>query len=175
MPFRSRSQPPLATFALGQDEQSLPAHGIASFGRAEYSDRNAAAQSLQCRDGNGKLSVRVPRHVLAEETRSPRLVEDVDGTVEQPSIVELAEPLSGNAVSLARISRSDDIHESTEWSRIELCEITHPDRSFVKPARFHARDQAGASSCFPLHPADRASSWQSKSEPEIESTDSRAQ
>lgn len=122
--------------ALGQDEQSLPAHGVASFGRAEYSDRNAAAQSLQCRDGNGKLSVRVPRDVLAEESISPRLVEDVDGAVEQPSIVEFAEPLSGNAVSLARVARSDDIHDAAELSAVEGSSV-RPDRRWMKPPRFH--------------------------------------
>jgi hypothetical protein len=124
------------TDAAGQDEQSLPAHGIASFGRAEYSDRNAAAQSLQCRNGNGELSVRVPRHVLAEESISPRLVEDVDGAVEQPSVIELPEPLSGDAVSLARIARSDDIHESTPACAVEGSSV-RPDRRWMKPPRFH--------------------------------------
>jgi hypothetical protein len=98
--------------ALGQDEQPFPPHRIAGFGRAEYSDRNAATQSLQCRDGNGKLSVGVPRHVLAEEGWSPALIEDVDGAIEQPAVVEFAEALSGDAVALARVARSDDIHAS---------------------------------------------------------------
>jgi len=80
--------------ADGHDEQSLAPHGVAGLGRREYSDRNAAAQSFQCWNGDGELSVRIPRHVLPEETRSPSLVEDFNGAVEQPPIVQFAEPLS---------------------------------------------------------------------------------
>jgi hypothetical protein len=62
--------------ALGHDEQALAAHRIAGFGRAEYSRRNAIAQSFQWQDEGGKLSVRVPRHVLAEDKIRPALVDD---------------------------------------------------------------------------------------------------
>lgn len=141
--------------ALGQDEQSLAPHRISGFGRAEYSDRNAAAQSLQCRNGNGELSVGVPRHVLAEEGWSPALIEDVDGAIEQPALVEFAEPLSGDAVALARVARSDDIHASAKASAVEGSSV-RPDRSRMKPPRFHRRDQACGCSCFPLHVTDAA-------------------
>ena len=140
---------------LGQDEESLSPHRVAGFGRAEYSDRNAAAQSLQCWNGDGELSVRVPRHVLAEETRSPALIEDVDGAVEQPSIVKLSEPLSGDAVSLARVSRSDDVHKASKWSTVEGSSV-RPDRRRMKPPCFHRRDQACGGCGFPLHVTDAA-------------------
>jgi hypothetical protein len=145
------------TLAPGQDEQSLPPHRISGFGRAEYSDRNAAAQSLQCRDGDGELPVGVPRHVLAEESISPALIEDVDGAVEQPAVVELAPPLSGDAVALARVARSDDIHAAAKRSAVEGSSV-RPDRRVMKPPRFHRRDQAGGGSSFPLHVTDAAAS-----------------
>lgn len=145
----------LSAVAVGQDEQSLPAHRVSGLGRTEYSDRNAAAQSLQCWNGDGELSVRVPRDVLAEETRRPALIEDVDGAVEQPAIVELAKPLSGDAVALARVSRSDDVHESSKASAVEGASI-RPDRRRMKPPRFHRRDQACGGCSFPLHVTDAA-------------------
>jgi hypothetical protein len=145
------------TLAPGQDEQSFPAHRVAGFGRAEYSDRNAAAQSLQCRDGDAKLSVGVPRHVLAEETISPALIEDVDRAVEQPAVVEFAAPLSGQRISLARIARSDDIHASAKRSAVEGSSVG-PDRRRMKPPRVHRRDQACGGCGFPLQVADAADS-----------------
>lgn len=143
--------------ALGQDEESEAPHRIAGFSRAEYSDRNAAAQSLQCRDGNGELSVDIPVDVLAEEGRSPALIEDVDGSVEQPAVVEFALPLSGDAVALARVARSDDIHDAAKLSAVERSSV-RPDRRVMKPPRFHRRDQAGGCSSFPLHVTDAADS-----------------
>lgn len=142
---------------MGQNEQSLPPHRVAGFGRAEYSDRNAAAQSLQSRDCDGKLSVGVPRHVLAEESISPAGVEDVDGAIKQPAVVEFSAALSGNAVALARVARSDDIHASTPSCAVEGSSV-RPDRRRMKPPRFHRRDQACGCSCFPLHVTDAAHS-----------------
>jgi hypothetical protein len=142
---------------VGQNEQSLTPHRISGFGRAEYSDRNAAAQSLQSRDCDGKLSVGVPRHVLAEESMSPAGVEDVDGAVEQPAVVEFAAALSCDRVSLARVARSDDIHASTPSCAVEGSSV-RPDRRVMKPPRFHRRDQACGCSCFPLHVTDASDS-----------------
>lgn len=143
--------------ALGQDEEPFAPHGVASFRRAEYSDRNAAAQSLQCWDSDSELPVGVPRDVLAEEGSSPALIVDVDGAVEKPAIVEFAAALSRNAVSLARIARSDDIHESTPCCAVEGSSV-RPDRSRMKPPRFHRRDQARGGCGFPLHVADASDS-----------------
>lgn len=126
---------------MGQDEQSLSPVLGADLGRAEYSDRNAAAQPLQCWDGDRKLSDEVPDDVLAEEGMSPAAIVDVDGAVEQPAVVSLAEPLSGDAVSLAGIARQDAIHRATPCSSVEGSQV-RPDRSRMKPPRFHARDQA---------------------------------
>jgi hypothetical protein len=124
------------TLAVGHDEEALSPHGIASSGRAAYSDRNATAQFFQCWDRNGKLPVDVPRDVLAEESISPAIIEDLDGSVEQPAIVFFAEAESCDAISLARVSRSDEIHEATELSSVEGS-CVRPDRSRMKPPRFH--------------------------------------
>ena len=49
-----------------------------------------------------------------------------------------AAALSRNAVGLARIARSDAIHDSAPWARIEGSKI-RPDRRRMQPPIFHAR------------------------------------
>lgn len=137
----STSYPPDATFAVGQDEEPLASVARSRLGRTEYSDRNAAAQSLQCRDCRGELAVEVPDDVLAEEGRSPAVVKDLDRAVEQPSVVGGTEPLSGDAVPLAGIARQDAIHCAAPCPSVEGSQV-RPDSSRMKPPRFHARDQA---------------------------------
>ncbi len=85
------------------------------------------------------------------------MIEDVDGAIEQPAIVEFAAALSGDAVALARVARSDDIHASAKRSAVEGSSV-RPDRCVMKPPRFHRRDQAGGCSSFPLHVTDAAHS-----------------
>jgi hypothetical protein len=90
-----------------------------NFFRAEYSCRNAVTHSLQCRDDGGKLSVSVPRHVLAEETRRPHGLDDGEDLVEQPSVVVGTEHSPGDAVWLARVARHDAIHNATPRDTVE--------------------------------------------------------
>jgi len=155
---------------VGQDEQSFPAVAGADFLRAEYSDRNAATQSLQCRDGNGKLSVRIPSDVFAEEGVSPALVENLDCPVEQPSLVEFTAPFSGNAVPLARVARHDAIHCATPCSSVE-CGKVIPDRSRMKPPCRHRRNHARGGAGFPLHVTDANRLGSGNSDADVEPAD----
>ena len=72
---------------VGHEEQPLASVGSAHFGRAEYSDRNAVAQPLQCRDEGGELSVRVPRDVLAEDTGRPHFRDDANKLFDEEAVV----------------------------------------------------------------------------------------
>nr|WP_315381339.1 hypothetical protein [uncultured Sphingomonas sp.] len=69
------------------------------------------------------------------------MIKDLDGAVEQPAVIFDAEALSGDAVSLAGISRQDAIHCAAPSSSVEGSQV-RPDSSRMKPPRFHARDQA---------------------------------
>jgi hypothetical protein len=127
--------------ADGHDEQSLAPHGISGLGRAEYSCRNAVAQSLQWRDEGSELSIGVPRHVLADDKTRPALSGDPDDLGSKETFAIGSGALSGDAVLLAGVSRSEDMNEATPWSSIEGGKVG-PDRSRMKPACFHRRDQA---------------------------------
>lgn len=73
-------------------------------GRAEYSDRNAVAQSFQCRDDGGELPVEVPRDVLAEDTIRPNFIDDAHDLIDEETVVIGTEPLAGVAVGLAGVA-----------------------------------------------------------------------
>jgi hypothetical protein len=105
--------------------------GSANLGRAEYSRRNAVAQPLQSRHEGVQLSVAVPCDVLAEETSRPALGNDAQDLLDKESIVVCAALSPNLAVGLARVARSDAIHDSTPWSSVEGGKV-RPDRSRVE-------------------------------------------
>ncbi|AJP72291.1 hypothetical protein TS85_11575 [Sphingomonas hengshuiensis] len=157
----SREYPPLDTLVVGHDEESIAPLGISSFARAEYSRLNAIAHCFQCRDEGGELSVRVPRHVLAQETERPALGDDAEYLFDEETIVVGASALSGDAVGLAWIAGSDAMNAATPRSSIEGSEV-RPDRRGSQVARFHARNQKRGGGCFPLHVSDAARSRHGK-------------
>lgn len=164
--------------ALGHDEQSLASHGVAGLGRAEYSCRNAVAQPFQWRDDGAELSVRVPRDVLSEDKIRPALLGEAADFGSEKSLSIGPSPLPGDAVVLAGVSRSEDMNEATPGSSIEG-EHVGPDRSRMKPPRFHTRDQACGCCGFPLHVTDPAASLseivESEQDAEFEAADSCAE
>lgn len=141
---------------------------VPGFGRAEYSDRTAVAQPFQCRDEHSELAVRIPWHVLSDDTIRPALIHAAHDMADEEPVVVLAEPLSGNAVGLTGIARSEDMNEATPRSSVEGGEVG-PDRSRMKPPRFHRRDQRSGGSGFPLHCTDEAASLSPIAESEVDS------
>jgi hypothetical protein len=146
----------------------------ADFGRAEYSCRNAVAHCFQCRDECLKLSVRIPWDVLAEETMRPYPLHDGEDALDEPSVVVFSEALSGEAVGLARVARSDAIHDSTPRSRVEGGKV-RPDRRRMKPPFFHARSQDCGGKGFPLDVSDANRSGLGNSDAELKPSDASAE
>lgn len=163
-----------STVALGQDEQSLASHGVSGLGRAEYSCRNAVAQSLQWRDDGFELSVRVPRHVLSEDKIRPALCGEATDFGSEEPCASGSGAFSGNAVVLAGVSRSEDMNDATPRSSVEG-EHVRPYRRRMKPPCFHRRHQARGGCDFPLHVADRASRLDSQTDSELEPSDAGAE
>jgi len=177
-PWRRPALSQSSARADGHDEQSLAPHGISGFGRAENSCRNAVAQSFQCRDDGLELSVRVPRDVLAEDKTRPALIGDAADLGGEEPLTIGSGTLSGDAVVLAGVARSEDMNSSTPWSSVEGSHV-RPDRSRMKPPRFHARDQACGGCGFPLHVTDASSLFavdaESEGDAEFEPADASAQ
>ncbi len=101
------------------------------------------------------MSVRIPRNVLAEEITRPAGFHPVKHPVEQPSLVVFAEALSGEAVGLAGVARSDAIHDAAPRLEVEGSKV-RPDRRLIQGLVFHARDKAGGGMGFPLDVTDAA-------------------
>ena len=74
----------------------------------------------------------------------------------EPADVSRAQTLAGNARSLTRDARNDEIHAAAERPSRERGEVT-PDGCRLEGTFFHARDQNTGGCDFPLHVADRAS------------------
>ena len=143
------------------------------FGRSEDSSRNAATQSLQCRDDGCKLSVRVPRDVFAEETISPAFVEHPDDLIDEEPVVVGSKSASGHTIGLAWVSRSDEIHDSAPWPAVEGSKV-RPDSRRSQLSRFHARNQCCGCIGFPLHVSDATRSGLGDVDAKFEPADSGA-
>lgn len=61
-----------------------------------------------------------------------------------------APAMSGDAERLARVARSDDIHDATPCSAIEGLEIVG-DRRAIQPRFFHPRHESGRGESIPLN------------------------
>ena len=77
---------------------------------------------------------------------------------------------AGDAERLARIARTDAIHEAAPLCTVEGGEV-RPDRSLIQPLVRHACDQESGDSDFPLHVADGAGGRADDSDSEVESAD----
>lgn len=142
--------------------------------RAEYSARNAVAHVFQWPDEGGELPVGVPRHVLAEETIRPALVDEAEEMPDEPAIVGVAQASSGDAIGLAGVAASDAMNDATPRSSVEGS-CVRPDRSRMKPPRFHACDQACGGRGFPLHVSDAARSGLGNADAEFQPADAGAE
>jgi len=141
---------------------------------SDDASRNAATQSFQKRDGSSELPVRIPRDVLAEETRSPAVAIDFDGALKKESLVCCAKPATGDAVGLAGISGSDAMNASKPWSSVEGGKV-RPDRRRSHLSCFHTRDQCSGRIGFPLHVSDAARAGSGKLDAEFEAPSSGAE
>jgi hypothetical protein len=68
----------------------------------------------------------------------------------------------------------DEIHLSAERASVEGADVT-PDRSVIQPSGLSARCQNCGGLDFPFHVHERANSWQSDSDGEVEGPDSGEQ
>jgi hypothetical protein len=170
----SVASPVNMTEAVGHEYNSFAAMAVSGFARAENSDRTAIAHCFQCWDECGKLSVCIPRHVFAHETKRPALIDDTQDLIGEKSLVIGPAALSGDAVWLARVSASDDIHDAAPRSSVEAGKV-RPDRSRMKPPCRHRRNQSCGGAGFPLHVTNCAILGHGQSDAKVETSDTGTQ
>jgi len=136
-----------------EDEQSLTSMRRADFTRAKQTSRSPVAHSSKVGNNFLETEPKVSWDVLQKHLYGFNLANDTSDMWPEVSGVVLAAPSSRDAERLARIPRSDDIHDSTPASAIKGCEIV-PDRSLVQAAVRHARRQDCSDGTFPLTVSD---------------------
>lgn len=107
--------------------------------------------------------------VLAKEDRGAGLFEDAGDLGPEPALVFGAKPLAGVALSLARVARSDDIHDAAPRSAVEGGNVV-PDRSRRQGRLFHPGHEAGRGVGFPLDVTHSAISGLGDRDAEVETT-----
>lgn len=105
--------------------------------------------------------------VLAEDEGGLDLLdESSDGGPEVPRVFGTKPPPS-QAERLARVARTDNIHDTTPRVTVEGVQIS-PDRYRIQGTLPHRRDHVCDGECFPLHVTDRAATWENLSESALE-------
>lgn len=136
----------------GKEEHAIPLVRGAHGRRGDMVPfRSPAARGQRLEDFPERVagSCEQSRDVLDEEPPGFRLLDDAPALTPEPSLVVGAEPLTGEAIPLARDARTDEIHDSTEASAWEGREIV-PDRCRVHGTLFHTICDDACSVGLPL-------------------------
>ena len=96
---------------------------------------------------------KVPWHVLQERDAGSYFVKHSSDFRPQVALVVFAELLAGEAERLARVARSDEIHDATPGSAVEGAEVV-PDRRVVEHAVSHPPSEDTLGEGLALDPAD---------------------
>lgn len=91
----------------------------------------------------------MPADVFEEDAARADLDDDAPDVRPEVAGVFRAEPLAGGAEGLARIARSDEIHDAAPLSASEGLEIV-PDRRVIQGLVFHPCHESGCCVGFPL-------------------------
>jgi hypothetical protein len=158
---------------VAQGEEPLAPMGSTDFRRAEEACRNRVTVSFQVSRDSFETVPEVVRHVLKEDLTGTAFEDDTqDLGPEMPLVLDSTLPSSGGE-GLARVARSDEIHDAMPGPTVEGGGI-RPHRRFSQSSFFHRRYQTSGSIGFPLHHADDASVWHCQLDAEIETAPARA-
>lgn len=158
--------------AVGQHEEPLAQVRRPDLGRAEQTPLRIEPERGKVAKHVGEPKVNVPWDVLEEGERSAALVEDASHFGPQVALIGVAESLTGDAEWLARVARSDEIHDATPRSAVEGSEIVG-DRSAIQLRRFHPGHEDGRGEGLALDVAHGAAVG-GQSDTELEPTDASA-
>lgn len=143
--------------AVGQHEESLAEVRRPDLGRAEQTPLRIEPERGKVAEDVGEPKANVARDVLEEGEGGSALVDDPSHFGPEVALVGFSSPLAGEAEGLARVARSDEIHDSTPRAAIEGSQIVG-DRSAIQLRRLHPRHEDGRGEGFPLDVANGAAS-----------------
>jgi hypothetical protein len=118
--------------------------------------RNSVASSFAISSDGIKPKAKVPCDVLQKDDGGTYLAHHAINCGPQVARIVRSTALSGLGKRLARVARSDDVHESNKLFRGEGAKI-RPHRRRIQAARFHFRTKVVDGEGVPFNPTDRAS------------------
>jgi len=130
------------TVAVGQHEESLPSVRRPDFGCGEQTPFRIEPEFGKVAKDVGEPKRKVPAYVFEEDETRSALVDDASHVGPEVPLVGLGPALSGDAERLARVARSNEIHDATPRSAVEGSEIVE-DRSAIQGRVFHPRHEDG--------------------------------
>jgi hypothetical protein len=155
-------------------EQPLSSVRRADFLRSEQARRNSIAHALKLSGDDVESESKMAGDVLEENTLSCRLPNDTRDVRPQVARIVRAPALSCEGERLARVARSDEIHDSTPRAAVEGSQIA-PHREAIDASLAHRPRQVRAGAGFPLNPADDASAGNGQLDAEVEPSASGAE
>lgn len=162
------------TFAHRKDEQPFAPVRCADFRRRKQSCRKDVAQADQFSGDLGKAEAQMIGDVFEEDDRGIAFPDDAGDMGPEMARISFAETPPGNREWLARVARSEDIHDAAPWPAVEGCKVV-PDRCRIQGLVRHPRHESGRCVGFPLDVTHSAVSGTGDVEPEVEPADTGAQ
>nr|WP_231376177.1 hypothetical protein [Magnetospirillum fulvum] len=130
----------------------------ADFRRRKESRRNPVTQVSQVIDDFTESQTKMVGDVFEKDGAGPHLPDDAGDVGPQVAGVFDAAPLAGGAEWLARIARSEDIHDATPWAAVEGGNVV-PDRCLIQFLCCHPRHERGRSVGFPFDVTHSSIGW----------------
>ena len=144
------------------------------FRRRKQSRRKPETQSDQSAGDDGKTEPQMMGDVFQKDMARLDLGDDPLDMRPQPALVRGRSPLAADAVRLARIARSDDIHDAAPRAAVEAGNIV-PDRRRIQGLVFHPRHENGRGIGVPFDETNSTISGLGEHEPEVEAAGAGAQ
>ena len=168
---------PLESIAVGVgskgEEPLSPVRSANALCRSQCC-RNAEAHRVKLFGDDIEPVSQMVGDVLDEDERRSTLAHDPCDLGPEVSRIVSSESKPHRGERLTRVSRSDEIHDSTPRDSVESVQV-RPDRKVTQVPGFHSADKHCRGERVPLHSTDDARSRYGKLDTKIESGDSRAQ
>lgn len=157
-----------------KDEQAFAPVRSADFRRRKQSCRKDVAHADQFSGDFGKSEAEMIGDIFEENESGIAFANDPGDMGPEMARIGLAETPPGNREWLARVARSEDIHDAAPWAAVEGCKVV-PDRCRIQGLVRHPRHESGRCEGFPLDVTHSAISGTGDVEPEVEPAGAGAQ
>jgi len=154
---------------VGQDEQPFPPVACADFRRCKQCCRSFVAHAVQVAGDFIEAESQMAGDVFKENKSRFALSDDPGDMGPEVTGVSNSGATTSDGEWLARVSRRDDIHDSTPRMAVEGCDIV-PQRSRIQGLVFHPRHERGRAEGFPLNVTNSSISVEGDMESEVESS-----